>query len=239
MSAVLFPRHLVIMSDLWTSRGPECRKPFVPMMGGINFINNRLLQSPTHLANINFKSNVGWDYINQSHVVLLKLPNPPRTINNRKPIAYLSAVMKIAEEDFNFYSTTCFSSDSKYASDFSELELSLSGTCPDLEPFKTDYRRVTNNVAWLLSLANSKTFSTQEGFRFGPMNNPRLNFTHKLFKPYSLDNRADSSPVIWPAVTDYARNTLAQLSATHAIVRPRIYDMHGYAVQPELYKNDS
>ncbi|KAF8977318.1 hypothetical protein BDQ17DRAFT_1339252 [Cyathus striatus] len=156
-------------------------------------------------------------------------------------IAGITAVVKISANDFFFTPDGGFNGTNKFTTNFSQLVLSLSGAAPSIEPFKSDYPMVVENVKWLLSQSASKKGTEKLGFLVGPPTAHRLKVRHKLFEavpedPDDYDDQKDWAMIRnWPVVNDAAHSGIATIFDSHRVIHPKVYNIQGHRIHPKDY----
>ncbi|KAF8987424.1 hypothetical protein BDQ17DRAFT_1435637 [Cyathus striatus] len=227
------------MENLWTSRPDTCKQLYLNFAESLSIISDRL----EHLGNKAFRSHINWSLVDGEHTAVLT--DPEWTPSGFRPyVANLTAAVKITEQDFLFSAEGSLQG-TKSIVDPALMTLSLSGTAPTIEPFASHYEDVIHNIKWLQAQVTSNKLIGKSGFLIGPPDKPRLNASHKLLQPVPLydanltpANRLDWSTInSWPVYNSFVTESLSLLSNTHQIICPPAYDMHGYLIQPNFYRN--
>ncbi|KAF8995078.1 hypothetical protein BDQ17DRAFT_1430583 [Cyathus striatus] len=163
--------------------------------------------------------------------------------NDGPVIAGLTAVVKVSDKNFYFSSDGGYTGKGQFMKDFLLLALSLMGGMPTVEPFKTDYMTVINNVKWLQSEATCKEGAEKCGFLVGPPFAQHLKVKHKLFEPVPEEKTEQENPRgfywthihNWPVITEATRNAIPQIYNTHSINQPLVLDENGDPIHPRCY----
>jgi hypothetical protein len=107
-------------------------------------------------------------------------PSPPP--ESPPDVAGLSAVVLISSDDFWMTADAGYRGPGRYVRNFASVKPTCSGGIPDVEPFKSDYSEVVDNVRWLLDTVSTQGFHLKRGFVTGPTNAPRIKVQHVLFE---------------------------------------------------------
>ncbi|KAF8995082.1 hypothetical protein BDQ17DRAFT_1330735 [Cyathus striatus] len=192
-------------------------------------VREKLLYTGTYLASDLFSQIVSWQACDGK----LKIVQPASTFfipdldefdvkpPTKTEIASLSAVVKIAADDFHFDLDKGWTSTDH--NNITNITLTLSGGSPTIEPFQTDYLKTVDNLKWLVSQLTGSPNTATRGLLIHQTFAPRISLKYRI-------------PNVYFGLFRYVICLTSRVKIHHPTTLPDIYDMNGIKVIPIDYQ---
>ncbi|KAF8995081.1 hypothetical protein BDQ17DRAFT_1430584 [Cyathus striatus] len=204
-----------------------------------------LLQSGTYLGDELFNQIVSWEEFDADFKVVQTTDHSHTTNKQHSTnavIASLSVILKIHDNDFFYTSEGVFAGFNRYIRNLSRMKLVFSGGCPSIDPFKSEYPTVIENLKWLVDQAPCTAGTEKRGLFTGPCFAPRIKVKHTLFTPQP-EIIANHDPLDyalmrnWPLRTRSTRRAMPYLYDNFCINRPAVFGAHGNEIHSDNYES--
>ncbi|KAI5997899.1 hypothetical protein EDD15DRAFT_2162451 [Pisolithus albus] len=204
-------------------------QPTIPTLASrLVSIRQKLIGRGMYLGTDSVRDNVRWQRLGRAdHVV---------------KIATLSAIVKISSSAFYLTSDANYRPGGKVYKHLSQVRPSCICEAPSIEPFKSDFEHVLENLRWLQQQATTAGFTARAGL-FPSIPNC-FKVRHVLFEEKRATDNDDETESAasaftiknWP-VNTAAEEELEGMKETHTVVPIPAYGMSGELINPQSYRN--
>jgi hypothetical protein len=97
-------------------------------------------------------------------------------------MAVLSSVVQISSSDYYLTADSGYRGASSFSPEFATVKPSCANEWPDIEPFKTDFNVVKENIKWLQDIATTDGFVLKRGLVPPYTDNFCFKVRHVLFE---------------------------------------------------------
>ncbi|KAI5989032.1 hypothetical protein EDD15DRAFT_2370889 [Pisolithus albus] len=211
----------------------------------------QLLASGLYLADDNIVHNVHWVQQGRSHYLAV-LPNEPSSSAAEHELAELSAIVLIDSKNYWLTSDAGYQRGTCIWPHLYDVKLSCTVSAPPMNPQKTDFATVTNNLRVLMQKIATPGFEKGNGFLFHDNGSPtptRFKIRHCLFECLTddnanetvldlskLHNRADFLPENMELTHQQTRDELFLLQSTHRLQPLQARGRNGKLLSPKEYQ---
>ncbi|KAG2095412.1 hypothetical protein BD769DRAFT_1678335 [Suillus cothurnatus] len=223
-------------------------------------IQERLLGSGLYIGDHMVRENVQWSRIGKANRLIVKpnfdaLDHASPSPESGPEMAVLSSVVQISSSDYYLTADGGYRGASSFLPEFASVKPSCTNERPDIEPFKTDFNVVKDNIKWLQDVATTDGFVLKRGLVPPYTDNFRFKVRHVLFEPLQCgeastddaeDGEENSDKVDdldgifliknWPTFNDAAKGGLENIKKTHRVVPIPAYNMKGNLIDPRQYR---
>ncbi|KAI6004719.1 hypothetical protein EDD15DRAFT_2359476 [Pisolithus albus] len=175
------------------------------------------------------------------------LANPGLPPRSEKAI--LSAIACIDHDDFWLTPDGGYHGPTTVCREILDVKPSCAMTIPGLEPVRSDFGIVMQNLRAITQKCVTPGYSTGRSFfTWDNLNPTRFKLRHQLFEPLEGDEDKDNEPrpqspsddpfsfEKWPLTRERHRPQLLSLKATHRLLPIPAYDVQGNLLKPSTYR---
>ncbi|KAG1816360.1 uncharacterized protein BJ212DRAFT_1299650 [Suillus subaureus] len=218
----------------------------------------RLLASGLYLGDHMFRENVQWSCIGKANRLIVKpnsdAPDDASPSPESGPdMAVLSSVIQISSGDYYLTADGGYRGASSFWPEFATVKPSCANEWPDIDPFKTNFNVVKENIKWLQDIATTDSFVLKRGlvppytdnFHFKSLQCGEAGFDDSEDAVDSTEDTEENSAKAdldgiflienWLAFNDAAKGGLEEIKKTHRVVPILAYDMKGNLIDPQQY----
>ncbi|KAI6024582.1 hypothetical protein EDC04DRAFT_2723655 [Pisolithus marmoratus] len=205
----------------------------------------QLQNSGFYLADDDIHNKVEWICHGRSHYLAVAGNEMQRQV------ADLSAIVQINSNNYWLMSDAGYCKGMKFCQHLYDIKPSCTISEPPMNPYKTDFTAVMNNLRILTQKTSTPGYQLGQGFFFhdnATLTPTRFKIRHILFKHLQdhkmqqsvLDipnssKAANYSPQNWALTHEETREELFLLQQTHHIVPIHTYDVNGELILPSEY----